>query len=431
MSAVAENSSGTTDVKTQAIIAGIVGNVLEWYDFAIYAFLVPIISQIFFPTTSPANAVLFSLAVFGSGFVMRPAGAIVFGIWADRFGRRSALSAVMIVMGLATFGIGLIPTYGSIGILAPILLVCLRLLQGLASGGEWGGSASFMVEYAPLAKRGFYGSWHVAGLALGILLGSLFVSALTAAVGTPAISAWAWRLPFLFGVVVALVGLFIRLKLPETPHYAEAEAKGEIDQTPLRSVFRNDLGTVLLAFSITTFQAITSWLLLTYMVTYLTTVAGLPFQTALMINTVGLVVLIAAILASGALSDSFGRKPLMIASCILIFIAAIPGFMGILSGSTAIIVLSYCALLVSFSLYAGAMGAAMVELFPTSVRVTGLSIAYNSAHVIFGGFAPLIAQSLVNITGNSLAPTGYMMAGAVVSLLALMKARETAFTPLR
>lgn len=417
----------------KAVTAGLLGNVLEWYDFAVYAFLVPVIAPLFFADADPTAAVLLSLAVLGSGFVMRPVGALVFGIYGDKRGRRAALSAVMILMGIATVAIGLLPTYATIGLVAPILLTLLRLVQGLASGGEWGGSASFVIEFAGPRQRGFFGSLHLAGVSGGILLGAVTVAVINLMVSPEALTDWAWRIPFLFGGLVALIGLILRLRLSDTPAFLAAKAA--VAETPqadrLSTVTRRNTGRIVLAFCLTIFQAIASWVLLTWVVTYLSTVLKMSYGTALLINMVGLAALTLAVPFIGKLSDRVGRKGIMISGVSLSFFGIIPAFLGMESGTFVLVLISYVVIVLLFGLYVGPLSAALAELFPTSMRVTGLSLGYNLAQTIFGGFAPFIASFLVAITGNTIAPAFYVMAGALVSFIALLTVKETAFTELR
>ncbi len=420
----------TRQSRTKAVIAGTVGNVLEWYDFAIYAFLVPIISKLFFAAQTPSVAILLTLAVFGSGFVARPLGAIVFGHLGDKYGRRNALSGVMLLMGAATFCMGLLPTYASAGIVAPILLVALRLVQGFASGGEWGGSASFVVEYAPANRRGAFGSLHITGVAAGFLIGAGIVSLLNTTLGAEAMLEWGWRVPLLLGVVVAGVGIIIRRNLEETPSFAKAQQSGETVQAPLRDTLVNNRGAVFTVLGITVYHAIASWVFLVYIVTYLSTVAKLPIGQALSINIWGLVVTLLVTPFVGLLSDRFGRKPFLLASLVLTIICVIPIFHLLNSGSYQSALLAHCAMTVILCLYFGPLPALLVELIPTKVRYSGLSIAYNMAHAVLGGFAPFIAQSLATYTGNPISTAYFVIAGALVSLFVLMRVKETAFSPL-
>lgn len=421
----------TKSARAKAIFAGVVGNILEWYDFAIYAFLVPILSRLFFAEKNQAIAILLTLAVFGSGFVARPLGALIFGHFGDKYGRRVALSAVMVLMGLSTFCMGLLPTYASAGIAAPMLLVALRLLQGFSSGGEWGGSASFVVEYAPENRRGVFGSMHICGVAAGFLLGAAVVTFLNSIMSQETMLAYGWRIPLLLGIVVAAVGFFIRMGMEETPHFTKAAAQGEVTGAPIKRAFTENVRAVGEVFGITVFHAISSWVFLVYIVTYLSTIAKLPLPSALAINLWGLVVTVILVPVFGALSDKVGRKPLMMASCILTIIAIIPAFRAFNTGDYYSALYAHCGMIAILCLYFGPLPATLVELFPTRVRYSGLSIAYNFAHAILGGFAPFIAQYLATATGDPISSTYYVIAGAAVSLIVLFRVRETAFAPLR
>src|ERR1700756_4784292 len=221
--AAADLPAGSGTQYRKAITAGVIGNVLEWYDFGVYGYLVPTISQLFFPSGDPLVSVLLTFAVFGVGFVMRPVGSVLFGIYGDRRGRRKALSGVVFLMAVSPFALGLLPPYAQAGIVAPILLVVVRLLQGLSAGGEWGGSTAYIVEFAPPARRGFYGSWQLVGVGGGFLLGSLTAALLNAALPQADRLAWGWRLPFLFGIAVGAVGFYLRWRLDDTPKFTEIE----------------------------------------------------------------------------------------------------------------------------------------------------------------------------------------------------------------
>jgi MHS family proline/betaine transporter-like MFS transporter len=414
----------------RAMFAGVIGNVLEWYDFAVYAFLVPIFSKLFFPENTPGVAILLTLAVFGSGFVARPLGAVVFGHLGDKHGRRVALSAVMILMGLSTFAMGLLPTHSSVGVAAPILLVALRLVQGLSSGGEWGGSAAFVVEYAPERRRGLFGGIHVAGVAAGFLVGVGVVSVCNALATPQEMLAWVWRVPLLLGLAVAFVGFVVRYGMADTPSYREAATKGETVDSPLKVTFGQNLGRVVSVFGLTVHHAISGWVFLAYIVTYLTTIVKLPLAQALSVNLWALAVGVVLTPITGALSDRFGRRPVMITACVLMILFVVPAFQAMNSGEYKLVLLAQCGMMAILSLYLGPIGAALVECFPTNIRYSGLSVSYNVAHSLLGGFAPFIAQYLVTTTGSQIAPAYYVVAGAVVSLLVVLRTKETAFAPL-
>ena len=374
--------------RVRAALAAGIGNALEWYDFGIYAFVVPYISVLFFPQTAPGTAVLLALAVYGSGFVARPLGAVLFGRLGDRAGRRRALAAVIVLMALSTGAIGMLPTYAQVGAAAPILLVALRLLQGLSAGGEWGGSASFLVEYAPKGRRGLMGSWQQSSLALGSVLAGGLVSLLAANLSKDAMLSWGWRVPFLLGLVVGAVGLYLRTHIPETPEFTRAVEQDRVTTRPLRDAFgRKGIHATLKAFGLSVHQAVASYLILGYMPTFFVVVIGLPPQKAVMVVTLGIALLAMVAPLTGWLSDRIGRKPLLLASCVTLALATYPllRWAGPSMGSALTV---QFALILGFALFSGPSPAAYVELFPASIRYTGLSVGYNFANAIFGGFAP-------------------------------------------
>jgi len=415
----------------KAITAGVIGNVLEWYDFGVYGYLVPTISALFFPGGDPVVSLLSTFAVFGVGFVMRPVGSILFGTYGDRHGRRKALSAVIFVMALATFAMGLLPTYAQGGVLAPMLLVVVRLFQGLSAGGEWGGSTSYIVEFAPPTRRGFFGSWQLVGVGGGFLLGSLTAALLNGALSEADRLAWGWRLPFLFGIAVGLVGAYLRWRLDDTPKYTELEEKHAVAEAPLTEALTQYPRETLLGFGVTLHNTVAYYIALIYMGSYMVTVGKLPQITALWIGTGCLAVFVALLPLMGWISDQIGRRPLLIFSCAAYIVLGYPFFLMASSGSVALAILAQLLMVVLYVPYAGACPAYYAEIFPTRVRYTALSIGYNIAVAIFGGFAPFIATFLVRETGSNYAPAFYVIAAAVVTGIILLRTRETAFAPLR
>ncbi|HEV8032261.1 MAG TPA: MFS transporter [Stellaceae bacterium] len=415
----------------KAITAGVIGNVLEWYDFGVYGYLVPTISALFFPGGDPVVSLLSTFAVFGVGFVMRPVGSILFGTYGDRHGRRKALSAVIFVMALATFAMGLLPTYAQGGVLAPMLLVVVRLFQGLSAGGEWGGSTSYIVEFAPPTRRGFFGSWQLVGVGGGFLLGSLTAALLNGALSEADRLAWGWRLPFLFGIAVGLVGAYLRWRLDDTPKYTELEEKHAVAEAPLTEALKQYPRETLLGFGVTLHNTVAYYIALIYMGSYMVTVGKLPQITALWIGTGCLALFVALLPLMGWISDQIGRRPLLIFSCAAYIVLGYPFFLMASSGSVALAILAQLLMVVLYVPYAGACPAYYAEIFPTRVRYTALSIGYNIAVAIFGGFAPFIATFLVRETGSNYAPAFYVIAAAVVTGIILLRTRETAFAPLR
>ena len=415
----------------KAITAGVIGNVLEWYDFGVYGYLVPTLSTLFFPAGDPTVALLSTFAVFGVGFLMRPVGSIVFGIYGDRYGRRAALSAVIFVMAVATFLMGCLPTYAQAGVIGPALLVVVRLFQGLSAGGEWGGSTSYIVEFAPQSRRGFFGSWQLVGVGGGFLLGSLTAALLNAGLSQADRLAWGWRLPFLFGISVGIVGGYLRWRLSDTPKFTELEEKHATSPAPLAEAFREYPRETLLGFGITLHNTVAYYIALVYMTSYMQTAGKLPQQTALWINTSCLALFVVLMPVMGWISDRVGRRPPLIFSCIGYLLLGYPFFLMSSSGNVPLTILSQVLMILLYVPYAGACPAYYAEIFPTRVRYTALSIGYNIAVAVFGGFAPFIATFLVQQTGNVTAPAIYVIVAAIVTLIILLQTRETAFQPLR
>jgi len=421
---------GTTDQSRRAIVAGAIGNVLEWYDFAVYGYFVPVISQLFFPAKTPLVSLLLTFSVFGVGFVMRPVGSVVFGQYGDRHGRKRALSAVIFLMAISTFAVGLLPTYASVGALAPALLVTARLAQGLSGGGEWGGAAAYLVEFAPPGRRGFTGSWQQVSVGAGFLLGSLTAALLNSALSPEAMLAWGWRIPFLLGLAVGAVGGYMRWQLDDTPKFTEIEVHGGTSRHPLTEALTTYRKPTLLAFGITLHNTVAYYAVLIFMTSWLSTAVKLPRSTALWIGTSCLVIFVVLIPFVGALSDRVGRRPLLIASCVGYVLLTWPMFALAASGDPMLAFVAQAVLVILLALYAGAGPAVYAELFPTRVRYTALSIGYNIPVAIFGGFAPFISTWLIQATGSILAPVVYVIAASLATLVTMFWVRETAFEAL-
>ncbi len=430
MSAHTPTIAQTDSRRRTAILAGVIGNVLEWYDFAVYGYFVPVISQLFFPNQTPLVSLLLTFSVFGVGFVMRPIGSIIFGQYGDRHGRKRALSAVVFLMAISTFVVGLLPTYSSIGMLAPLLLVAARLAQGLSGGGEWGGAAAYLVEYSLPAKRGLTGSWQQVSVGSGFLLGSLTAAVLTTSIAPADMLVWGWRIPFLLGVVIGIVGVIMRWRLDDTPKFAQLESQGQVARSPLVEACTTFRKPTALAFGITLHNTVGYYAVLIYLTTWLTNIVKMPRSTALWIDTVCLLVFVIVVPLAGALSDRIGRRPLFIASCVGYIVLAYPLFLLASTGVPAYAFIAQLILVVLLALYAGPGPAVYCELFPTKVRYTALSVGYNIPVAIFGGFAPFIATWLIHATGNPLSPSFYVIAASLATLVTMFWVKETAFTPL-
>jgi MFS transporter, MHS family, proline/betaine transporter len=410
----------------KAIWAASIGNLLEWYDFGVYAYLATLIAAKFFPGTDPTASLLAAFAAYGVGFLARPLGGIVIGRLGDTHGRKLALVLTIFMMAVGTIGIGVLPSYESIGIWAPVLLVVLRIVQGIAAGGEWGTSTAFIIEWSPPTRRGFFGSFQQVSTAGGSLLGSATAAVLTSTLSGPAMLDWGWRVPFLLGAILLVVGVYMRQNVEETPSYeASREAVAEAQ---VASGF--PLGAM--AFGFTIFWTIAYYTLLAWMPSFTQRFGGLSPSEALWANTIGLIAMVCAIPVWGALSDRIGRRPLLMASALSIGILAYPLFSLIAKGGGFALVLPIQILFgVLLALYSGPGPAAISEIFPTHLRSTWMSAGYTLAVAVFGGFAPFIATWLIQQTGEPVSPTYlYLVPAAVVSLLVILKLKETAGTKL-
>lgn len=399
------------------IVAGIVGNVLEWFDYGIYGYFAVIISANFFPKGDPMVSLILSFMVFGLGFVARPVGGIIFGHLGDKVGRKDMLSITVIMMGASTFIMGLLPTYQSIGIAAPILLTTVRLLQGIACGGEWGNAVSFLGEYAKPNNRSFIVGFSQMGTATGLLLGAFMGWLFNNFMSQEMLYSWGWRIAFLFGLVIAFFGYYMRKGIEETPVFQKTEAV----KAPIREVFKNHTGTMIRHFFLACTGHLTYWLIFSYMVTYINVFLKLPMKTGFSLTAITLLAYIITLPFFCIMADKFGRKTIMIVGGGGILILGYPLF-SVLAKTTSFgqmaFVVSILAIL--FAAWNGPIMCLMNELYPTKVRVTGFSIPYQLTSAIFGGTAAMVATWLVSATGNVMAMPIYILAVMAVSLLTLI-----------
>lgn len=407
------------DSSIRPIAATVIGNVLEWYDFVVYSFLATVIARNFFPAGNETAALLATFAVFGVGFVARPLGAVVIGWIGDRRGRKTALLLTILLMATSTVLIGVIPTYQTIGVLAPALLLFARLVQGFSVGGEWGNATAFIVEWAPRGRRGFYGSLQQSSVVAGLLLGSAIAASLNSILEPAAMQSWGWRIPFLIGGLIGPVGVYMRSNVGESPAYARARTKTSGNEAvPLLQTAQ--------AFGLMIISAVQFYLLLAYMPTFTRKYAQLGPAEALWSNTAGLLLLMLAIPVLGGLADRVGRKPLLIASCLASILLPYPLFRVMLLGASFGPVLAVQLLIaLVVALYCAALPAAIAEIFETRTRTTYLSFANGTAVAIFGGFAPFAATWLIDRTASPIAPVFLVMAAALLSLVAILTLRET------
>ena len=417
----------STPQARRAILAAVIGNVLEWYDFAVYAYMATIIARKFFPAQEEITSLLSAFAAFGVGFVVRPLGGIVIGRLGDVRGRKAALVLTIVLMAIGTAMIGCVPAYESIGVAAPVLILIARLLQGFSAGGEWGGATAFIVEWAPSEQRGLYGSLQQSSVAFGLLLGSAIAAAVSSLLSADAVDAWAWRIPFLLGGLLAPIGLYMRRNIEETPAFtrlAQQPTAAAGSLSALRLAAR--------AFGFTLLWTVSYYIVLSYMPTFLQKQVGLARTQALWTTTAGLLLLVLAAPVLGWCSDRIGRKPLLVAACIGFLLLPYPLFSVLLSQPSLGSVISVQLILaLTIAVFSGPGPAAIAEIFPTAVRSTWMSAGYSVAVAVFGGFAPFIATWLIAYTGNPVSPSFYVMAAAAVSMAVIVRMEETAGRPFR
>jgi MFS family permease len=407
----------------KVIAASAAGTLIEWYDFYIFGSLATILATLFYPKGNPTAAFLATLATFATGFAVRPFGAAVFGRIGDRLGRKISFVVTISIMGLATFLIGLLPTYATIGIAAPIILVLLRLLQGLALGGEYGGAAIFVAEHAPDERRGYYTSYIQTTATLGLLMALGVVVSLRVGLGKTAFESWGWRIPFLASGILVALALYVRWSLRETPLFTRLKETNRTTRKPFTDSFRHGgWKLILLAlFGATAGQAVVWYTGQFYALFFLEKVLDVSLVTASLIVMVALVLATPFFLVFGHLSDRIGRKRIIMAGCLLAAISYLPLYRGMVAFSDPLnpvmLTLMVFIQVIFVTMVYGPIAAYLVELFPARVRYTSLSIPYHLGNGEFGGFTPLIATAIVAATGNIYAGLAYPIAVALMTFI--------------
>ncbi len=420
------------DVRRRVVTASFIGNFVEWFDYAVYGYLAAVISSVFFPEADRQTALLATFGVFAVSFFVRPLGGFFWGHIGDKLGRRKALSLSIVIMSVSTFCIALIPGYASIGLMAPVLLLLIRIVQGFSAAGEYAGASAFLVEYAPADRRGLYAAVVPASTAAGLLLGSLIAALLSSVLTTEQLHEWGWRLPFLLAAPMGLIGRYIRTKLEDTPAFRELAAKeGTEAKAPALAMFKTYRKQLVIACGAVLLNAVGFYVILSYMPTYLSEELGFGPTESFLATTIALASYIGFIFLTGMASDVFGRKRMLITASILFMVLTVPAFMLLETGDFLVIVLVQILLGGMLTLNDGTLPSFLAELFPTKVRYSGFAVSFNLSNALFGGTAPFMATLLIAMTQSKIAPGWYLVAASAVSLAAVLFATETSRKPLK
>jgi MHS family proline/betaine transporter-like MFS transporter len=409
--------------KTRIVGAGAIGNVLEWFDFAIYGYFAITIGRTFFPQQDAVAQLLSTFGVFAIGCLMRPVGSLISGSIGDRYGRRAALSISMAAMAFSTFLVGILPGYQTLGLVAPILLTALRVVQGLAIGGECPTAFIFMIEHAGAHRRGLAGAMSTGGGTAGILAGSAAGALLTAVLPPDVMQDWGWRLPFLLGLPVGVLGIWLRRRVPEPPR------AGGLIAAPVRAVLGHHVGLLFRLAGIAALGAVTFYIVFLYLVSWLQFVDGIAPVTALAFNTGAMAVALPVYLGAGWLSDRIGRRRLLLATMAAAFVGALPLFWLLHHSDPLLVLTGQLGFVVIIGTVFGIEPAFMVEATPPPIRCTAVALAFNLPAGILGGLSPLAAAWLIDRTGNDLGPAFLIMAAAAISLVATASFRDRTGMP--
>ena len=432
MVATQARSGGMTKDERFVILASSLGTVFEWYDFYLYGSLASIIGAQFFSSYPPATRDIFALLAFAAGFLVRPFGAIVFGRIGDIVGRKYTFLVTILIMGLSTFIVGILPNAETIGFAAPVILIGLRLLQGLALGGEYGGAATYVAEHAPMGKRGYYTSFIQTTATMGLFLSLLVILFTRTIIGEADFAKWGWRVPFLASLVLVLVGLFARYRLTETPEFHQVLDRKDVLRQPTLEVIRRSRRELLLAIGITVSEVGLAYLLTVFVITYATTMLGLSRQVILNAVVYASLFEFLTLPLAGWASDRWGRKPLYMIGALASIVLAFPLFWLLDTRSPVIITATLIVTMtMTHALLFGPKAAFLPELFGTRMRYSGASLGANIAAALSGGFTPLIATALLVWAGASWAISLYLIGLSLLTVIAVLAAPETARLPLK
>jgi MHS family proline/betaine transporter-like MFS transporter len=404
----------------RTVITSMMGNLFEWYDFALFGYFAPIIGKLFFPSDDPMTELISAFGVYAAGFLVRPLGGMFFGDIGDRLGRKKALIMTILLMAIPTTIIGILPTYSDIGVTASILLVLMRMLQGFSMGGNYGGSITFTTEHSPKNRRGLIGSFAVTSCLIGLMLGSATAALFSHFLTEDQLGGWGWRIPFLLGVGICFVGYYMRRNISESPDYEEAKESGKTVKKPLKELFQNYGKTLTTLVLVVMLHDLSFYILFVYMTTHLTEFLHFPKDVAFTINTINMIIVSAVTVGAAWLSDIYGRKRIMAIAALIFAFGTIP-LMMIINGTqdTTVIFLAQTILAIGVGGYFGPLPAMMVESYPTEIRNSAVAVTTNISGPLFGGTAPMVVTYLITVTGSNLVPAYYLTVGAVIALISL------------
>lgn len=409
----------------KSVVAGSIGVLVHWFDWAVYAYMAATIAVIFFPESDRTAGLLATFAVFAVSFLVRPIDAIIFGRLGDRLGRKQTLSIVILSMAVSTLVLGLLPGYSTIGILAPILLIATRIVQGLAAGGEFGSAAAFLGEFSPAKRRGFGVSWLEFGSLLGFLLASFAVFLLNQAFTPEQITDWAWRIPFLITVPLGFIGLYIRRKIEDTPEFEALQKLETVSHAPVKEVFTRNRRQFIQTCGMEIFMNVTFYVVLVYLLTYQETTVGFDPSRAALLSTLASALGLIIVPLAGIASDRVGRRPVLYTAAIALTVLSIPLFLLMQMGTGWSAFVSTLGLALILAIILGTHAVTVVELFPTRTRQTGLSIAYAVTAALFAGTAPYLLTWLIDRTGDELVPGYFLAVVGVIGIVTVVSIPET------
>lgn len=414
----------------RAIAAAAIGNCIEWFDFGVYSYVAAIIGRVFFPSGSTTTQLLASFGAFAVAFVARPFGGFFFGPLGDRIGRQRVLAATILLMAGSTFIVGILPSYAGIGFWAPFLLIVARLLQGFSTGGEYGGAATFMLEYAPDRRRGYHCSWLAFGTLAGFALGAGLVTLFTFVLSPQAMNEWGWRVPFLAAGPLGIVGVYLRIRLEDTPAFRHLENTDTLSKSPLKETLSRYWRELLIVIGFVVLLNVADYAFLSYMPSYLQHTLQLGERTGLLLVILIMLAMMVLVVPVGMLTDRIGGKTVLMIACVGFLLLSYPAILLVSRGNVPAALAGLAILGLLLVLLLGAQPSMLPAQFPTRVRFGGFAVGYNVSTSAFGGTAPLAITWLVAVTHDVAMPGYYLIAAAAVAFVPILKMRRTTGRPL-